>query len=103
MRKQGIMLEDSVDVASIGRQSGDRDPRHRDLSGGGLLEARNEPQRGRLARAGGTQQGEKLSTGHGQGDAVDGGELTESLGELLELEDDSWRCLGPDGQLISPL
>jgi len=39
MGKEGVVLKDGVDVAPVGRQTGDRNSIHEDVAGVGLLEA----------------------------------------------------------------
>ena len=61
MRKEGVVLEDRVDVALVCGQARDIASAENDASGGRLLEARNHPQAGRLAATRRSEQGEELA------------------------------------------
>ena len=59
--EQSVLLEHGVDLPLIGRDLGDVRAVHQDLARGGHDEARDEPEHGGLAAAGGAQQGQKLT------------------------------------------
>ena len=61
MRKEGVVLEDRVDVALVSGQARDIASVENDASGGRLLEARDHPQAGRLAATRRPEQGEELA------------------------------------------
>ena len=61
VREQRVVLEDRVDVACVRRTGRDVGARQLDASAVGLLEARDQPQRRRLARARGAEQREELA------------------------------------------
>jgi hypothetical protein len=71
MRKQRIVLEDRVDVAPIGRNALRGLAEYLDMAGGRLVEAGDQPQAGRLARAGGSQHGEEFASLDLEVDLVD--------------------------------
>jgi len=61
VREQGVVLEDRVDLAVVGRHSGHVPAGQLDRAGARLLEAGDHPQRRRLARARRPEQGEELA------------------------------------------
>src|SRR5580693_1286497 len=77
-REERIALEHGVDVAPVRRHGRHVRSVQEDLAGGGLLEARDQPQGGGLAAAGRAEQGEELAAGDIQVDVIDG-----YLGEAL--------------------
>ena len=90
MREERVVLEDGVDVAVERRALRDVLAEELDRSVGGLLEARDEPQHGGLARAGRTQHREELARRDLEIDVVDRRDRAEFLGEPGE----------PDGRLL---
>ena len=67
VREQGVVLEDRVDLAVVGGQVADVAPAQLDRAGVGDLEAGDHPQRRRLARARGPEQGEELAAARSRG------------------------------------
>ena len=86
VREQRVVLEDRVDVARVGRQAGDVGAAQLDRAGVGDREAGDQPQRRRLARAGGAEQREELALGDVEVDAVDGGEVAVALGQAAQAD-----------------
>jgi hypothetical protein len=82
--KQRVVLEHRVDVALERRPAGDVLAVQQDPAGGGQLEARDHPQRRRLARPRRAQHGEELAVGHVEVHAGDGDDLAESLLDRIE-------------------
>jgi hypothetical protein len=81
--KQGVVLEDGVDVATEGSQPGDVLAAEEDPPGGGRVEAGDQAQHRGLAGAGWTEQGEELSVRDLQVDPVDGAHLAGARAERL--------------------
>jgi hypothetical protein len=84
VREQRITLEHHVDRAIEGRQFNDAAAIEIDLAVGRFLEARKATQQGRLAAAGGTEQGKDLALADGQADVVDGTEAVVFLGQVVD-------------------
>src|ERR1700692_3647196 len=61
MREQRIVLEHETDIALVRRQAGDVLPTQADVTGVGMLESRDHPQRGGLAAARWAEQGQELA------------------------------------------
>ena len=61
MREQGIALEHGVELAFVRREGGDVLAVHEDGALVGLQETGNHPQEGRLAAAGGAEEGDELT------------------------------------------
>ncbi len=76
MRKQRVALEHHRDVPLRRRQVGDVTPRDADAPAVGLLETGDQPQRGRLAAPGRTEQHVERARIERKGNAVDGAHLT---------------------------
>ncbi len=93
-REQRVALEHRVDVPLVGRNHRHVDVVEQYPAGRRLLEPGDQPQRGRLAAARGTEQREELPAGHGQVDLVDG-ELNEALGQRHQLDLSSGHCSLP--------
>ena len=84
MRKQGVVLEDRVDVALERRQ-----PRHvltleLDQATRRLLESADHPERGRLAAAGRAEKAEELAVTDLEVDPIDRDLVAEFLGDIDE-------------------
>ena len=60
-RKEGVVLEDGVDVAFVGRTIGHIDAIEEDGPAGGLLEAGYQPEGRRLSAPGWPEDGEELA------------------------------------------
>ena len=86
VREERVGLEHRVDVALVGAGRRDVGVADEDLAGGRRLEPRDHPQRRRLAAARGAEQREERALRDRQVEGVDGGELTERLGQPDELE-----------------
>ena len=72
MREKRVVLKDGADVALVGLQMLDAGAVETDFSRGGFLESGDHAQRGGLAAARGTEQGEELAAREVQRNAVDG-------------------------------
>ena len=71
--EEGVVLEDGVDVALVGRDAGDRLAGEEDLALGRLFEARDHPERRRLAAARRSEEAVERAPGDAQGHPVDRG------------------------------
>ena len=81
-----VVLEDEADVALLRRQVGGVDVLDLDPAGVGLLEAGDDAQEGRLATAGGAEQGRELPGRDAEGDVVERDEVAESLADTADLD-----------------
>ena len=81
VREQRVVLEDRVDVARVGRERADVGAAQLDRALVGDREARDQPQRRRLAGAGRAEQREELALGDVEIDAVHGREVAVALGQ----------------------
>jgi hypothetical protein len=84
VREQQEVLEHHADPPPIGRQVGDILAADQDGAGIGLLQPGDDPKQGRLARAGGSEQGEELALLDPQIDPVDRADGAEGLSDGLE-------------------
>ena len=84
VRKEGVILEDRVDVAAVRRPTGDVVSGELDPALVGPLETGDQPQRCRFARARGPEQGEKLAARDFEVDAVDGDNVAIGLADADE-------------------
>src|SRR5262249_3330179 len=84
--KERVALEHGVDLAAVRRRRWHVGAVEQDLSLRRALEAGDEPQGRRLAAARRAEQGEELACLDGDVDPVDGGDLTELLSQLDELD-----------------
>src|SRR6266566_9167176 len=84
VRKQRVVLEHRVDVSGVRRLGGDVAPRELDSALGGPLEAGDQAQRSRLARARGPEQGEELPGPDFEVDAIDGDYVAVGLTDADE-------------------
>ena len=85
VREQGVLLEDGVDLALVGRHP-DRVPAaDEDLALVWLLEAGDHPQRRGLAAPGRPQERQELALAHPETDRVNRGQRTEALRHRAEL------------------
>src|SRR5918993_983862 len=87
MGKQGVLLEDCADVATIGRNadyrlSVDGEP----ARVGGLLETRNDAQDRRLARTARPEDGEELAVMAAETGALDGLDTAVGLMDVLQVD-----------------
>ena len=80
--EEGVVLEHGVDVPVVGRRADDVAALEQDLALGGLLEARDHPEAGRLARARGPEEREELAGTDRQIHVLDGRHGTESLRDI---------------------
>ena len=96
VREQRALLEDHADAARLGLDplagAGDRAAADPHAAGVGPLEAGDQPQQRRLARAARAEHGEEAAALEPQVDAVDGEPLVEAAREAVCL--DRWRLLG---------
>ncbi|MGX1367088.1 hypothetical protein RKD19_002447 [Streptomyces canus] len=74
VREEGVGLEDGVHRPLVGRQPGDLLVAEVHGARGGLLQAGDHAKGGRLAAAGGAEQGEEGALGHGQVERLHRGE-----------------------------
>ena len=95
MRKQRIGLEHHVDRPPIGRDAAQILAVEQDAARGRLLEAGQHAQKRRLAAAGRAEQREEFAFVDGQRQIVDGGEIAELLGDVLEGDEGLRGGIGP--------
>jgi hypothetical protein len=93
--EQGVLLEDCIDVAVTRGQCGHVDPAEFDHAPSGLLEPRDHPQHGRLARTRRPEDREQFAVAHGQVGALDGQDVAEHLAHTDQL--DLWIVNGGSG------
>src|ERR671931_1601389 len=84
VREERVVLEDGVDVARVGRPVADVGAAELDPAFVGPLEAGNQTQRRRLARARGPEQREELARPDLEVDAVDGHDVAVRLAHAVE-------------------
>jgi hypothetical protein len=84
MREQRVALEHHADVAAIGWQGGDRLRVDEDLAGARPLEPGDQHQRGRLAGAGGAEEGDELACGDVEVEGGDGAVRPVAFGDAGE-------------------
>ena len=84
MRVQREMLEDHRHIAVLRGEPRDRAAADADLAGGRLVQARDQPQRGRLAAAGRSDQHQQLAVPDLQIKPVDGRHAAVGLAQLFE-------------------
>ena len=86
VREQGVVLEDGVDVALVGRYPLHRLARDHDVAFGGIFEPRQHAERGGLAAPRRPQQRQELSRLDLEIDAVDGRDGAEPFHQLTQLD-----------------
>jgi len=84
--EQGVVLEDRVDVAAVGRDAGNRLAGEQDLAGGRLFEPGDHPEGRRLAAAGRPEEAVEGATGDSKGHPVDGRDIAEDLCDVDDLD-----------------
>ena len=84
VREQRVGLEHHVGRPLVGRQPGHVLPVDLDAPEGRRLEAREHPEQRRLAAARAAEQAEQLALPDVEADVVDGDEVAELLGDLLD-------------------
>jgi hypothetical protein len=84
VREQRIGLEHHVDRPLVGRHAGQILPSSMISPACRLLETGEHAQQRGLAAAGGAEQGEELAVIDIQRQIVDGGEIAEALGDVLD-------------------
>src|SRR5690606_40365087 len=85
MRKQGIVLKDGVDLASVWRLAGDILAVEEDATFVRILEAGDHAQRCRLAAARRAQQRDEFAFADGERQIIDSGYAArKGLGDLIE-------------------
>ena len=87
MRKERVLLEDRVHVATMGRNVGDVFAAEKDGALVGDFEARHDPQERRLAATGRSEEGDELSLRDVERHAVDGDRVAEPLDDVLQRND----------------
>ena len=80
--EQRVVLEHEPDVAALNGDVVDAVAANEDVAAGGRLQAGDHAQDGRFAPAAGAEQGHQLALFDGEGDAPDGGNIAESLGDV---------------------
>ncbi len=80
------MLEDEADPPRAGVAAGGVLALEVDRAAVGLLEAGDDPQEARLARARGAEEGDELSLADAEGDVVEGPEAPERLRDGADLD-----------------
>jgi hypothetical protein len=91
VREQGVVLKDGVDVARVRRAAGDVGPGELDAAAVGQLEAGDEAQRRRLARAGRAEQREELPARDVERDRIHRDDVAEAAGQVDEADVDARR------------
>ena len=89
-REEGVALEDDADVAVLDGDMGDVAVLDHNRAGDGLDEAGDGAQRGRLAAAGGAEEGEELALLDVDVDIVQRGEVPELDDDVVELDHRAW-------------
>src|SRR5690606_24994309 len=84
--KEREVLKDDADVAPLRRQVGGVPPADQDAAFIGRFKPRDHADQRGLAAAGGADHGQELALVHGEMDAVDGGDVAETLGKSYQLE-----------------
>ena len=92
VREQRVVLEHGVDVPPIGRDADRVDAADQDRSLGRLLEAGEQPQRGRLAAPRRAEQRQELAPAHGEVHAIDGRDQAEALDDADQFGVDVRAC-----------
>ncbi|GMA32050.1 hypothetical protein GCM10025875_20420 [Litorihabitans aurantiacus] len=95
VREERVGLEDHAEAAALGRGARGVDAVDEDRARRRDGVAREHAQRRRLAAAARSEQRGELPGGDGEVDRVDGGEVAEALGHLLELRGDGHRLIPP--------
>jgi hypothetical protein len=86
MRKESIALENGIDFPQIRFGGGNVAAVKDHLSGIGLFETADNPEKGGFPAAGGTEDGEELTAGNGEGEIPYHGSLTEGFGDPADLQ-----------------
>ncbi len=94
VRKEGVILEDGVDVTAIRRDASHIQARNTNPSLIRLFEAGEHPQSGRLAATGRPEERQELANVDLEIDAIDGDHRAETLGDIHQLDrTDLCHCL----------
>lgn len=86
MWEEGVVLEDSIDGAAIGRKGVKTRAAHPDFAAGRLLETGDEPEERGLSRTAFAEEREEFAGGNFERDTVENGTLAETLGDVADLE-----------------
>jgi hypothetical protein len=86
--KEGVVLEDGVDIALVRRLVRNIGAVQEDPPRAREIETRDEPQAGGLAGTRRTEQGKELAVGDAQVDVVDRDDVAEAARDPLELDCD---------------
>ncbi len=86
MREKRIILKDRVHVALVRRHVAHVLPEDPNGAPARLLEPGDQTKAGGLAGAGGPEHGEELALGDGEVDAIDGADIAEVPGDVLEFD-----------------
>jgi len=84
MRKEGVILEDGIDLAFVGRQRGYILAVQQHSAAIGLFEAGQDAKQRGLSAAAGTQEGKEFPLADGERDIVRGPRCPEILGEVFK-------------------
>ena len=87
VREQGVALENGVQRALVRRDAGELLAVQEDGTFVRLEEARDHPQEGGLAAAGGTEEGEEFAAADVQVDVLEDLLVAERLGQALDVDD----------------
>src|ERR1700739_378123 len=88
MRKEGVVLEDGIHAALVGRQGVQALAAHPDFAAAGLLESRDEAEQGGFAGAAFAEQGEKFSRGNFERNTLQDFARAEAFGDAADFEQD---------------
>ena len=97
MREQAVRLEHHAHVALVRGHLGDVPAADRHGARGGLVQAGEDPQRGRLAAARRAEQGDQLTRLDVQGQPVERLDGAVDPGQVVEFDGDSVRHAGAPG------
>jgi hypothetical protein len=100
VREESVVLEDRVDVARVGRRVRDISAAQLDVALIRALEARDQTQRRRLARARRPEQGEELACLDLEVDAVHRDDVSVGLAHAHEAHGGSAAWVGVEGPLL---
>ena len=100
--KQGIILEDHVDRALVGRHPNHRLAADDDVAGRRLFKPCDQAERGRLAAARRSQKAEKRATFDGKRYVIDRHDVSKMLRDASKLDVGLSRIMSSCGQFLPP-